>query len=59
MQGKFVPVRFPEQKKQIPIPVAEFSKESRKRTNMVGRSAKIGSKFPVAGGEHLGNSLMN
>ncbi len=26
---------------------------------MVGRCAKIGNKFPVAGGEHLGNSLMN
>jgi len=30
MQGKFAPVRFPEQKKQIPIPVGSFQ-------NRVGR----------------------
>jgi hypothetical protein len=28
MQGKFVPVRFPEQKKQIPIPVGSFQKRA-------------------------------
>jgi hypothetical protein len=59
MQGKFAPVRFPEQKKQIPIPVGSFQNRVGRKPIWWGRSAKIGNTFPVAGGEHLGNSLMN